>query len=186
MMLLPRARDFAPTVEVATVLDMPRPLPAVSLTDSNGQPFALADLTGRYTLLFFGFTNCPDVCPLTLAVIAEALQELRQGPADLVPEVVFISIDPNRDSPARIRAYLGGFDPGFIGATADETTLAPLLEALSVTVHKEIHGDETYNVVHNGTIYVLDDNSRWTAIFGGSQHNADTVVSDYRAIRRLQ
>jgi protein SCO1/2 len=183
MMLLRRAGDIVPTVEVATVLDAPRPLPQVALTDQQGEPFAIGDLAGRHSLVFFGFTNCPDICPLTLAVIAEAVRELRLDAPDLVPQVLFISVDPARDSLSRIDAYLDAFDAAFIGATADEATLEPLLGALAVTVHRETRDGETYNVVHNGTIYVLDETGAWIALFGGSDHRAATIVNDYLAIR---
>jgi protein SCO1/2 len=183
LMLLPHGRERAPTIETATVLDMPRALPAVGLTDANGNPFSLHDLEGRYALVFFGYTNCPDICPLSLAVLADALERLRAQAPDRVPAVVFVSVDPGRDSPDRIRAYLHGFDDEFIGATADDATLAPLLDALSVTVHKDRQSDGSYNVTHNGTIYVLDAQGRWTALFGGSSHDAETLVGDYLAIR---
>lgn len=183
MMLLNRAGKNVSTVEVATVLDEPRTLPPVALTDDQGDPFAIGDLAGRYTLVFFGFTNCPDICPITMGVIAEAVRQLRADAPDLVPAVLFVSVDPARDSLERIDIYLDAFDSAFIGATADETVIEPLLDALGVTVHMETQGGETYNVVHNGTIYVLDDSARWSAIFGGSEHRAEAIVNDYRAIR---
>jgi len=183
LMLLPRASDFVPTIEVATMLDEPRVLPDVGLIDQHGQAFSFDDLTGQHTLVFFGFTNCPDICPLTLAVIAEAVQELRGADPDSAPEVLFVSVDPNRDTATRINSYVSAFDEHFIGATADDATLAPLLSAMGVSVHKQIDGDETYTVVHNGTIYVLDEAARWTAIFGGSEHLAANIVNDYRAIK---
>jgi protein SCO1/2 len=183
MFLLPRPGDLVPEIEVATVLDQPRPLPDVTLTNQLGEPIRLHDLTGRDTLVFFGFTNCPDICPLTLAVIAEAMDGLREILPETAPRVLFVSVDPERDSPERINAYLGAFDDEFIGATGDDATLAPLLEALSVTVHKQTQDGETYNVVHNGTIYVLDESADWIALFGGSSHSAETLVSDYFGIR---
>lgn len=193
--MLSRISDRGPTNDVAsainasrdfqalTTLDAPRPLPAVDLIDQQGEPFSINDLAGRHALVFFGFTNCPDVCPLTLAVIAESLRELRAGSPQVAPEVLFVSVDSARDSPSRISAYIDAFDDEFIGATADDATLAPLLETLSVTVHKETQGDDTYNVVHNGTIYVLDDAGRWIALFGGSTHRAGNIVNDYLALR---
>lgn len=186
MMLLPRAGDFGPSIEVATVLDPPRPLPSVALTDQAGAAFSLDQLEGRYTLAFFGFTNCPDICPLTLAQIAQAIATLRVEAPEVVPQVLFVSVDPARDTPDRIRAYLENFDPEFIGVTANDTTLAPLLDALSVSVHKQTDGDAAYNVVHNGTIYVLDEAGRWVALFGGSSHDANVIVSDYLALRALE
>jgi protein SCO1/2 len=182
MMMLNRAGNGLPAVEVATVLDAPRALPSVALTDDQGQPFAIGDLAGRYALVFFGFTNCPDICPITMGVIAEAIRQLRVDAPDRVPQVLFVSVDPARDSLTRIDTYLDAFDTAFLGATADEATIEPLLRALGVTVHTETQGGETYNVVHNGTIYVLDDSARWTAIFGGSEHRAASVVNDYLAL----
>jgi protein SCO1/2 len=182
-MLLNRAGNVVPSIEVATVLDAPRSLPPVALTDDQGEPFAIGDLAGRYSLVFFGFTNCPDVCPITMGVIAEAIRQLRVDAPDRVPQVLFVSVDPARDSLTRIDTYLDAFDEEFIGATADEATIEPLLRALGVTVHTETRAGETYNVVHNGTIYVLDDSARWTAIFGGSEHRAASVVNDYLALR---
>jgi protein SCO1/2 len=182
MFLLPRP-DVPPPIEVATVLDAPRDLPAVALTDADGRPFEIGDLAGRHALVFFGFTNCPDICPITLAVIAEAVDTLREAAPALVPEVLFVSVDPARDSPERIRAYVRGFDESFIGATASEPALEPLLATLHVTVHKEVVDDAVYNVVHNGTIFVLDDAGRWIALFGGSSHRPEIIVGDYLALR---
>jgi len=175
--------DGSRPFQVLTALDAPRPLPAVDLIDQQGEPFSINDLAGRHALLFFGFTNCPDICPLTLAVIADAVRAIRTGSPELAPDVLFVSVDPGRDSPSRIGFYVDAFDDEFIGATADDATLAPLLEALSVTVHREAVGDETYNVVHNGTIYVLDDAGRWIALFGGSTHRAAEIVNDYLSLR---
>lgn len=179
LMLMPRASDLRPEPQVATLLDAPRPLPEITLTDTSGEAFAFSALEGRPSLVFFGFTNCPDICPITLGVIAEAVAQLRANGVEPLPHVVFVSVDPARDSPQRIRAYLNGFDAGFIGVTADDATLAPLLETMAVSIHKEQIDGQTYNVVHNGTIYVLDASARWLALFGGSTHNISDIVDDY-------
>jgi protein SCO1/2 len=170
-----------PTPGVATVLDAPRPLPAVAMVDQDGRPFAIGNLAGKPTLVFFGFTHCPDICPLTLAVLAQAMATLRSE--DSPPQVLFVSIDPGRDTPALIKAYVSAFDDDFLGATADEASIAPLIATLGLTVHKEQQGDEVYNVVHNGTVYVLDASGHWAAIFGGSSHRAEAIVADYRILR---
>jgi phosphatidylserine decarboxylase len=138
LMLPSCSRDAAPTTTVATVLDAPRALPAVALTDKNGQPFSIGNLAGQPALVFFGFTHCPDICPLTLVVLAEALKSLRDEQA--APKVLFVSVDPGRDTPELIKAYVEAFDPEFLGATADEASLAPLIAALGVSVHKERQG----------------------------------------------
>lgn len=181
MLMLPRPDRMAAVPTVATALDAPRELPSVALTDQRGQSFSLQQLAGRPTLVFFGYTNCPDICPLSLAALTQVIADLRARDIE-PPQVLFVSVDPTRDSPDRIGHYLNSFDPEFIGATASETELAPLLETLSVTVHKDVQAGETYTVTHNGTIYVLDSSVRWAALFGGSSHRAEDIVDDYVAL----
>src|SRR5687768_14121154 len=109
MFLLPRGqRGAAP--QTATVLPEPRPLPDVRFVDKSGREAHLRDLEGNFTLLFFGFTNCPDVCPLTLSLLAEVRADIASRAPRLIPQVLFVSVDPNRDTPERIAAYLNGFD----------------------------------------------------------------------------
>ena len=190
MMLLPRGADGPRGVDqpaittTATLLDAPRELPDIALTDTRGEPFSLDDLAGRYTLLFFGFTNCPDICPLTLAALDLAVEQIRDEAPELAPEVLFVSVDPARDTPEQIETYLARFDERFVGATTSEPGLEPLTSTLGVMVHKQNVGDEVYNVVHNGTVFVLDDEGRWIALFGGSSHLPDVIASDYLAIRQ--
>jgi protein SCO1/2 len=107
---------------------------------------------------------------------------LRRAPA-LTPRVLFVSVDPNRDSPERIATYLRGFDPAFEGVTASDAELAPLLAALGVGVEKHSHGGESYNVVHNSAVYVLDQNAQWIAVSTGP-HDPAVVATDYLRIRR--
>lgn len=184
MLLLPRARDAVPAPETATVLEPAPALPEFALTDDAGRPFTTASLRGDYRLLFFGFTYCPDICPLTLQVLASAVSTLREQAPALAPEVVFVSVDPKRDSAQRIRAYLNNFDAAFRGVTGPDQDLEPLIKALGLTVHKtEIDGDH-YNVVHNGTIFVIGPNAELVAVFGGSSHETAAIVSDYLRIRR--
>lgn len=167
----------------ATVLPETRPLPAVAFIDQHGAPFAFSDLAGNPVLVFFGFTHCPDICPLTLSVLARAMDQLRAVDADSVPDVVFVSVDPERDTPEQIASYLAAFDENFIGITAADAELQPLLSTLGVTVHREDHDGETYNVVHNGTVYVLNRAGEWAALFGGSSHDADSIATTMRSLQ---
>jgi protein SCO1/2 len=186
MLMVPRNREpLAPLdrAQTATVLPQPRPLPDFALTDTSGREFTRASLYGRHRLLFFGFTHCPDICPLTLQVLATAVDEVAVRAPDLVPEVVFVSVDPHRDSPDRIRDYLRNFDAQFVGVAGSDAALEPLIQALGVTVHKVETDGEHYNVVHNGTVFVIDPDAALVAIFGGSSHDAQTIVSDYLRIR---
>ena len=138
MFLLPRG-DRGGTLQATTLLPQPRALPHVELTASTGMPLHLDEPNGEFTLLFFGYTNCPDVCPLTLKALADARQELaRRARFIKPPRIVFVSVDPGRDTAAAIAAYLGHFDPEFVGATAADAALEPLLATFGVSVEK--HG----------------------------------------------
>ncbi len=99
-----------PALRAGTALPEPRALADFSLADQNGQPFSREDLRGRWTLLFTGFTNCPDVCPLTIATMADLRRRLARD--DL--QFLFVSVDPERDTPEVIRRYLAHFDPGLV------------------------------------------------------------------------
>ncbi len=183
MMLLPRAGDRVPLPEVATVLPEPLALPEVELVDQSGRSFSTTDLHGDFSLMFFGFTHCPDICPLTLQVLASARAQVEHSAPAFTPEVIFVSVDPFRDSPERIRQYLANFDAEFTGVTASDEALAPLLKTLGVTVQKTERDGEYYNVVHNSTVYLIGPEAQLIAIFGGS-HDAATIASDYVRIRR--
>jgi protein SCO1 len=176
-------RELAAPPATATLLPERRPLPDFDLVDHAGNEFGPDRLRGRFSLVFFGFTNCPDVCPITLGVLANAYSKMVATDPAHAPQVVFVSVDPNRDDPERIATYLRSFDPAFIGVTGSDQALAPLVKALGVAVEKHEHGDQHYNVVHNSTIYVIAPDARWIAV-SSEPHVADTIAEDYRKIRR--
>ena len=180
--LLPRPERGAPP-QTATVLPEPRVLADVRFVGTDGGEVRLHELDENFTLLFFGFTNCPDVCPLTLAMLAEARAEIVRRAPRFVPRVLFVSVDPNRDTPERIRAYLQRFDREFEGVTATDAELKPLLTALGVAVERHEHGGADYTVVHNSAIYVLDREARWIAVSTGP-HDPKVVASDFLRIRQ--
>jgi len=182
MFLLPRSQRGEPP-QTATVLPAAQPLADVRFLDKAGNETHLRDFQGNFTLLFFGFTNCPDVCPLTLSMLAQVRAELMSRAPRLTPRVLFVSVDPNRDTPERIAGYLNGFDPEFAGVTASDAELAPLLKQLGVAVEKHEHGGANYNVVHNSAIYVLDENAEWIAVSTGP-HDPQVLASDFLRIRR--
>lgn len=165
----------APLAHAGTVLKSPRPVAQMKLTDQHGAPVTADSLAGRWTVLFFGFTHCPDVCPTTLARLAGVQRRL---PDAIRPKVRFmlVSVDPMRDSPERLAEYVGQFGQDFVGATAPLGELAPLLKELGVSyaytaeTHGEHaqhagHGTPAYTVTHSETLYVLDPQSRLYAVF---------------------
>ena len=166
---------LAPPVPAGTVLKPPRPLAPMTLTDQHGAPVTAESLAGRWTVLFFGFTHCPDVCPTTLARLAGVQRRL---PEAVRPRVRFmlVSVDPMRDTPERLAEYVGQFGQDFVGATAPLGELAPLLRELGVSYaypaqeHGEHaghagHGAPAYTVTHSETLYVLDPKARLHAVF---------------------
>lgn len=171
-----------PPPVAATLLEPPPELPDVRLTDRAGEAFTSEQLHGRFNLLFFGFTHCPDICPLTLAVLARMGAEWNTPHID-VPQVVFVSVDPARDDPERIEAYLAHFDPAFQGVTGPREDMDPWLKALGVAVHIDPHAvGEPYAVTHNSTVYVVGPGGELIAVFS-PPHDAAVIAADFLRIR---
>jgi protein SCO1/2 len=186
MFLLPRGHVAAPAN--ATLIADAEPLPAFALADTAGEPVTAARLEGRFSVLFFGYTNCPDVCPLTLQVLSAMMRNLRDSDPKLAPEalpqVVFVSVDPARDSPERIRSYLDAFDKSFVGATASDEALAPLLKTLGVGVMEQEHHGEHYTMTHSSTLYFTGPRAELIAV-SSAPHDPATLAADYLKIRAL-
>jgi protein SCO1/2 len=159
-----------------TWLPNPRPVAEFHLQDLAGHDFTLQNLRGHPTLLFFGFTNCPDVCPTTLATLAQAQRSMPLPGA----RVVFISIDPERDSAANLSVYLGAFSKDFIGARGDEAALAPLLKSLGAIAARQKLPDGTYTMDHSATLYLLDTQARLAAVFSPPFKTADLSTDLHR------
>ena len=148
------------SLAAGTWLPQPQAVSDFHLTDLSGRDFSPANLRGHPSLLFFGFTNCPDVCPVTLATLS-------QLPRDTLPgmRVVFVSIDPQRDSRAVLQAYLAAFSPQFLGARGSQTQLAPLLKSLHVGVRQEPLPDGNYTMQHSDALYLLNPRGQLAAVF---------------------
>jgi protein SCO1/2 len=177
--LLPRRS--VPPPEAATEWPQSRALPATEFVDHNGRAFTSADLTGQFTLMFFGFTNCPDICPTSMAVLAQAVKRFRDARVP-APRVVLVSVDPARDTPEQMQRYLANFDSEFIGITTNEQALEPMRRDLGVSVMKQSLGNEQYTMTHNPQVYVIAPNGKVIATLS-SATSADAVVRDYQRIR---
>jgi protein SCO1/2 len=136
------------------VFDPPRMAPDFSLPASNGQEFTLSRQQGKLVVLGFGFTHCPDVCPVTLGRLAQAYKKLGKL-ADQV-QVVYVTVDPERDNVERMREYLAYFNPGFVGITGTPEQLSVLRQAYGILAAKEIHQDGSYAVHHSSYVYLID------------------------------
>jgi protein SCO1 len=164
-------------IEGITAITPPDPLPDFTLTGIDNEPTSLSDLNGRYVLLFFGFTHCPDFCPLTLADFRQ-IKSLLGEQAESVA-FVFVSVDGERDTPEVMSRYVTAFDSAFIGMTgsADQIeALAPPF-GLSVTLNKDTPDDDDYTVDHTTLTYVIDPQQRLQALI--SYATPPDVVADY-------
>jgi protein SCO1 len=177
-------RHRAAPVDLATgtLLTPSRALPDFSLIDQKGRPFSAADLRGRWSLLFFGYTNCPDFCPTTLTTLAAMEKSLGAAKAAVLPRVVFVSVDAKRDTPAQLAKYVPYFDPEFIGLTAaDQPSIEGFAKKLGVGVIIQPTADGNYTVDHSGAIFVLDPGGRITAILSGP-FSVGALQSDFQRI----
>ncbi|WP_165675555.1 SCO family protein [Metapseudomonas otitidis] len=136
------------------LLPQPRTVPAISLTDQDGKPIAMNELKDKWSLLFFGYTFCPDICPTTLAQMRE-LKGLLPGAARDRVRIVMVSVDPNRDTPQQLKQYLGYFDPAFLGATGELASIQKLANAVSIPFIPADTSKENYTVDHSGNLVVI-------------------------------
>jgi len=167
----------------ALVLTAPRALPRFSLTDHTGAAFDLGRLRGHWTLMFFGFTHCPDVCPTAMFTLARVVEQLGELPAEDMPAVVMVSVDPNRDSPETLASYVPYFNPDFVGVTGDMPQILGLTGAMGVAfAYTPAEGTgEDYGVDHTASIFLVDPAGRLAAVFG-PPHDASDIAHDYRLI----
>ena len=144
-------RDVSTDDLQGVLIDPAEPKPEFVLTDTEGQPYDFAAETeGQLTLLYFGYLNCPDICPVHLAQIAETFDQLPDVARDA--EVVFVSVDPHRDSPEEIRAFLDNFDTRFVGLTGTLEELEAAQMAANVPVAQFVGDGEDYTVNHAGQV----------------------------------
>lgn len=137
------------------LLPQSRTLPGVTMTDQDGQPVAMDTLKDKWSLLFFGYTFCPDICPTTLAQLRQIKSELPPEVVDKL-QIVLVSVDPNRDTPKQLKQYLGYFDPQFIGLTPPSIEdLQKLANAVSIPFIPADTSKPNYTVDHSGNLAVI-------------------------------
>ena len=171
-----------PSLERATLYAEPRAMPAFGLVDQARAPFGPARMRGQWTFMFFGFVNCPDVCPTTLAMLADVRARIATASAGDVPQVVMVSVDPGRDTPPLLAQYVAHFDPSFTGVTGDPAAIEILTRALGVAVAVAAPAaDGSYGVDHTAAIFLVDPEGRVAALFN-TPHDARAIVRDYLKI----
>jgi protein SCO1/2 len=152
-----------------------------SLIDASGVPVTDKTYRGKWELVFFGYTYCPDLCPTTLTTIADALRDL--GPLADKVQPIFITVDPQRDTPAAVGDYVRNFDPRIVGLTGSAEAIAAVAKEYKVyyAVHKTGDGPDDYLMDHSGFIYLMDPNGRFVGVLSG-EASAQSMADKLRPL----
>lgn len=171
----------------AQLFPTPRVIADFELETATGERFSRADLKGQWNLLFFGFTNCPDVCPDTLAMLATSMDQLGLMRREEKPQVIFVSVDPERDQGELLEDYVNWFNADFLAVTGNEAQLQALTRQLGVVYFREAPDEQTgfYNVDHSASVLIVDPEAR---LFGRFAHPLvpDDVTADLFQLTRLR
>lgn len=177
--------DRSQELRAARAFPEPRSMPDFELHDASGEALTQRDLEGQWSLMFFGFTNCPDICPDTLAVLDAAINDLDTMGAESKPQVVFVSVDPDRDDGESLGDYVRWFDEAFIGATGSEAALKSLTGDLGIYYALDEPDPDTgfYTVDHSASVMIIDPQGRLYGRFAPPFDRQD-IAADLFALAR--
>jgi protein SCO1/2 len=180
--LFVRLREVpVPVTESATILPQPRELPPLDLVDQDSLPLPRDFLHGRWTVVFFGFAQCPDVCPTTLTTLAQMKKNLADLPAEQQPRVLLVTVDPERDTPAILKPYVTFFDPSFLGATGTLAGTGQAARAFSVPFAKVPLPDGGYTMDHGAGLFVVSPAGALAA-YSSPPLDATVLARDFRKV----
>jgi len=157
----------------ATVWPAPKPMPMDALVDQHNQSF-VGD--GRWQLVFFGFTHCPDICPITLSVLAAAQRQLEEN-GQSAPTILLVTVDPERDNPDVLREYISNFDADIHAVTGELSDIEAVASAAGIFFSKSPQENGEYTVDHSSVVMLVDDQSRIRASFS-APHRLEQFVHD--------
>jgi protein SCO1/2 len=170
-----------PQPATATVLPAPGALPEFSLQDQRGRPVGRDDFLGQWSLVFFGFTHCPDICPMTLQVLASVREQLSNQGFKPLPRIVLVSVDPERDTPEAIGQYVDYFGEDNVGITGSIEELRKLTGGLGIYFEKSpLEFDatnENYSVDHSAVVLVINPRGQFHALFS-APHTIENFTND--------
>ena len=151
----------------------------LDLTDHNGKPRTLADFRGKVVTVFFGFTHCPDACPATLAEMAQVVKELGADAGEV--QVLFVTVDPERDTRQALEQYVPSFNPSFLGLYGDAEATARAAKEFKVYYHKQPAKDGGYSMDHSAGTFILDREGR-LRLFAPYGRGASAILHDIRLL----
>ncbi len=157
------------------------PAPEVALSGSDGKPVSLKRFRGKVVLLAFGFSNCGEVCPITLATLAGARKKLGDEATDV--QVLYITVDPERDDAAQMKKFLRSFDPSFVGGVGARPQLEAAYKSYGISISKKTNADGSYSIGHSSSIYMIDRGGGLRAVMPYG-HPADDFVHDLKILLR--
>ena len=163
--------------------DKARALPEFVLYDRHKKAFGPEQFKDKWTLLFFGYTNCPDICPDSLQMLANMMQQVEDDDIKKQIQVMFVSVDPERDTPEKLHKYVTYFNPDFLGATADIPKLQVLTKALGI-MHYTTKTEESkvkYDVAHSSAIILINPKAEYNGLFS-APHDSRSLASDMQLI----
>jgi protein SCO1/2 len=155
------------------------PAPSLTLEGSDGKPVTLARFRGKVLLVAFGFSNCGEVCPITLATLAGARRKLGADGADV--QVVYVTVDPERDDAAQMKKFLGSFDPSFVGGVGTRAQIDAAEKSWGISSVKNGNADGSYTIGHSSSIYLVDRKGGLRAVMPYG-HPSDDFVHDLKIL----
>lgn len=164
----------------AVVLDKPRIFSDFELLDHRGELFDIARLQGTWTILFFGFTHCPDICPTTMAVLNDTYSKLKDAEKQRL-QVVMISLDPERDTVTKLAGYVPYFNAEFIGVTGNKHLIRRLTAEINIAYNRVPLGESDYTVDHSTQLVLINPKGHYHGFFR-APHNETTLRSTWRSI----
>ncbi|MCK4951161.1 MAG: SCO family protein [Gammaproteobacteria bacterium] len=166
-----------PTELLAVLKVAPTPLQPFSLIDQNNKPFTLKQLLNKNTLLFFGYTTCPDICPTTLTTLNQIYKQLKGTASYTNLNIVFVSVDPQRDTTDKLQEYMKYFNKDFLGVTGSKDNIDPFIKQFNAAyIIEEKSSNENYQVSHTSSIFLVNPQANIIASFS-PPHNSKIIVS---------
>jgi protein SCO1/2 len=183
-----RTAEGPPPSLQGVVLSKPKPLNGIpELKDHDGKPFGHAQFQGMWTVLFFGYAHCPDVCPTALATLGEAFRTLEQKDPERFKQTrgVFVSVDPKRDTPEQLKSFVGYFHPGFLGVTGDDSAVERFSRAFGAFYQIEPGDDpQNYVVNHIASLFVVSPEGNLAALLQPRLYKGPVLAEKILEIER--
>ena len=160
-------------------------IPNFTLTDHNQKSFTVGDIDNKWTLWFFGFTHCPDICPITLGTLSTVVDQLQDEHNIDDLYIIFVSVDPDRDQPEQLKTYVSAFSQKVIGVTSSQQNLDAFMKNMGVVAVKQENENspDEYLINHSSSVFLIAPDTGINAIFG-SPHTVADIKQDYLTLRK--